>query len=64
MAIEDFLSGVQHGDANAAYSDKGVAGPQDKTFEGAGASTGGGIGEKNESGMGSSSGPIGTQAQV
>lgn len=34
MSATDFLSGLQHGDENAAYSYKGVAGPETEKFEG------------------------------
>lgn len=64
MTAADFLSGVQHGDINAAYADKGVAGPQSSMFEGAGADKSAGIGEQNQNGMGTSNTPIGDKAQV
>lgn len=34
MSAVEFLSGLQHGDPNAAYSYKGVAGPVSEEFEG------------------------------
>jgi hypothetical protein len=65
MSATEFLSGLQHGDENAAYSYKGVAGPETQKFEGPslGDPSKQTVGEGTATGQ-SSREPLGDLAQV